>query len=318
MPRQLSLGRSATRSALPHPIIILMNQLEIAYDQPMQLGECPLWHPDEAALYWVDISAMQVHRLRPGDGKHAMWQLNAEPGCIGRHASGGLIVAMRTGLARLNTDSGEFTQIADAPYDTATTRFNDGRCDAAGRFWAGTIYEPRDHAGAQLYAVEKNIVRPAGNPVTVSNGLGFSGDSRTVYHSDTTAHRICSYEFDLATGKIGEGRVLKQFAMDKNAPDYGGRPDGAAVDSEDAYWCAMYEGGRLLRLSPAGEVLQEVILPVRCPTMMAFGGPDLRTLYITSVREKRSAAELEKYPSSGCILSLRVDVPGRIEPAYVA
>jgi sugar lactone lactonase YvrE len=121
----------------------------------------------------------------------------------------------------------------------------------------------------------------------------------------------------LASGHIGAGRVLKQFAMDKSALDYGGRPDGAAVDSEDAYWCAMYEGGRLLRLSPAGEVLQEVILPVRCPTMMAFGGADLRTLYITSVSEKRSAAELEKYPTSGCILSLRVEVPGRIEPAYV-
>lgn len=295
-----------------------MNQIEVAYDQPMQLGECPLWHAEEAALYWVDISAMQVHRLRPADGRHAMWQLNAEPGCIGRHANGGLIVAMRTGLAHLNTDNGKLSHIADAPYDTATARFNDGRCDAAGRFWTGTIYEPRDHAGAQLYAVEKGVVRAAGNPVTVSNGLGFSGDSRTLYHSDTTAHRICSYEFDLATGKIGKGRVLKQFAMDKSAADYGGRPDGAAVDSEDAYWCAMYEGGRLLRLSPAGEVLQEVILPARCPTMMAFGGEDLRTLYITTVREKRGAAELERYPLSGCILSLRVDVPGRIEPAYIA
>jgi sugar lactone lactonase YvrE len=294
-----------------------MNQIEIAFDQPMQLGECPLWHAGEAALYWVDISAMQVHRLRPTDGVHAMWQLPAEPGCIGRHAGGGLVVAMRTGVVHLNTDNGELTHIADAPYNTATARFNDGRCDAAGRFWAGTIYEPRDHAGAQLYAVEKGRVRPAGNPVTVSNGLGFSGDSRTLYHSDTTAHRICSYEFDLASGNIGAGRVLKQFAMDKSALDYGGRPDGAAVDSEDAYWCAMYEGGRLLRLSPAGEVLQEVILPVRCPTMMAFGGADLRTLYITSVSEKRSAAELEKYPASGCILSLRVEVPGKIEPAYL-
>ncbi|WP_211473768.1 SMP-30/gluconolactonase/LRE family protein [Collimonas humicola] len=295
-----------------------MNQIAAAYDVPMQLGECPLWHAAEASLYWVDISSMQVHRLHPADGKHAMWQLDAEPGCIGLRAGGGLVVAMRTGVAYLDTDSGALTHIADAPYDMVTARFNDGRCDAAGRFWAGTIYEPRDHAGAQLYAIEKGVVRAAGNPVTVSNGLGFSGDSLTLYHSDTTAHRITSYEFDLASGKIGAGRVLRQFAMDKNAPDYGGRPDGAAVDSEDAYWCAMYEGGRLLRLSPAGEVLQEVIVPVRCPTMMAFGGPDLRTLYITSVREKRSAAELEKYPLSGCVLALRVDVPGRAEPSYVA
>lgn len=294
-----------------------MKKIEVAYDVPMQLGECPLWHHEESALYWVDISAMQVHRLRTADGNHAMWQLNAEPGCIGRHANGGLIVAMRTGIAHLNTTSGELTHIAGAPYDISTTRFNDGRCDAAGRFWIGTIYEPRDHAGAQLYTVHKNIVSPAGNPVTVSNGLAFSSDGKALYHSDTTAHRISCYEFELATGRIGNGRVLKQFSMDKSNPSYGGRPDGAAVDSEDAYWCAMYEGGRLLRLSADGEVLQEVILPIRCPTMIAFGGHDLRTLYITSVREKRNPAEIEKYPQSGYILSLQVDVPGRVEPAYI-
>ncbi|MFC5476549.1 SMP-30/gluconolactonase/LRE family protein [Paraherbaspirillum soli] len=294
-----------------------MDQIQVAFDVPMQLGECPLWHSVEAALYWVDISAMQVHRLRPSDGAHAMWQLPAEPGCIGRHAAGGLIVAMRTGMVHLNTVSGELSAIADAPYDIASTRFNDGRCDAAGRFWAGTIYEPRDQPLGRLYTVEQNVVREAGNPVTVSNGLGFSGDGRTLYHSDTTAHRISTYEFDLATGKIGAGRVLKQFSMDKSDPNYGGRPDGAAVDSEDAYWCAMYEGGRILRLAPSGEILREIILPVRCPTMIAFGGPDLRTLYITTVREKRAPIELEKYPLSGCILSLRVEVPGRIEPAYI-
>jgi sugar lactone lactonase YvrE len=293
-----------------------MTSIEVAYDTPMQLGECPLWHPEESALYWVDISAMQVHRLQPADGSNSMWQLDSEPGCIGRCAGGGLLVAMRSGLAHLHTISSKLTHIADAPYDTSTSRFNDGRCDAAGRFWAGTIYEPRDRAGAQLYMIEHGIVRAAGNAVTVSNGLGFSGDNRTLYHSDTTAHRISCYDFELASGKISNGRVLKQFMMDKSAADYGGRPDGAAVDSEDAYWCAMYEGGRLLRLSASGEVLEELTLPVRCPTMMAFGGDDLRTLYITSVREKRSTAELEKFPWSGCVLAVRVSVAGRIEPAY--
>src|SRR5450830_930100 len=135
-----------------------MTQIEVAYDIPMQLGECPLWHPEESALYWVDISAMQVHRLRPADSSHNMWQLDAEPGCIGRSADGGLIVAMRSGVVHLDTINGKLSRIADAPYDTTTTRFNDGRCDAAGRFWAGTIYEPRDHAGAQLYVVEHGVV----------------------------------------------------------------------------------------------------------------------------------------------------------------
>jgi len=106
-----------------------------------------------------------------------------------------------------------------------------------------------------------------------------------------------------------------QISMDK-AQSYGGRPDGGAVDSEGAYWCAMFEGGRILRFSPTGELLREIRLPVRCPTMIAFGGADLRTLYITTARSNRPDAELVQYPLSGCVLSLRVDVAGREEPAY--
>lgn len=295
-----------------------MNQLQVAFDIPMQLGECPLWHSEEAALYWIDISAMQVHRLRPENQQHTMWQLPTEPGCIGRHADGGLIVAMRSGMFYLDTVNGELTMIAAAPYDTSTTRFNDGRCDAAGRFWAGTIYEPRDQALGQLYVIEHGVLRDMGNHVTVSNGLAFSADGQTLFHADTTAHKISTYTFELATGAIGSGQVFKQFSINKTAIDYGGRPDGAAIDSEGAYWCAMYEGGRVLRLSPSGELLREILLPVRCPTMVAFGGTDLRTLYITSVSEKRSEVELAMYPLSGCVFSLRIDVAGCIEPVYLS
>lgn len=194
-------------------------------------------------------------------------------------------------------------------------RFNDGRCDAAGRLWAGTLHEPRDRPAGSLFRIEHGAIRDAGNPVTVSNGVAFSVNNRTLYHADTTAHRIIAYDFDLATGHIGKGRLFKQFSTDKSN-NYGGRPDGAAVDSEDAYWCAMYEGGRILRLSPSGEILLEIQLPVRCPTMVAFGGPDLKTLYITTARHNRSPDELRQYPLSGRILTLEVDIAGRKEPAY--
>jgi sugar lactone lactonase YvrE len=116
---------------------------------------------------------------------------------------------------------------------------------------------------------------------------------------------------------VGNGRLFKQFSTDKSN-NYGGRPDGAAVDSEGAYWCAMYEGGRLLRLAPTGEILQEISLPVRCPTMVAFGGNDLKTLYITTARHNRQTMELAEFPLSGYVLKMDVDVPGRIEPAYIA
>jgi len=292
------------------------NEIRALFNIPMLLGECPLWHPDEQALYWVDIPGRAVHRFAPGSNAHRFWNLPAEPGCIARCADGGLMVALRTGVAFLDTSDGTLTPVADAPYDTTRARFNDGRCDAAGRFWAGTLYEPRDRPLGSLFCIEHDAIREVGNPVTVSNGLAFSPDSRTLYHTDTTAHRIMAYDFDVATASLDNGRIFAQFSTDRSN-DYGGRPDGAAVDSEGAYWCAMYEGGRLLRLSPSGVVLHELPLPVRCPTMVAFGGPDLRTLFITTARHNRSAAELQQYPLSGHVLMVDVDVAGRIEPAYI-
>jgi sugar lactone lactonase YvrE len=282
----------------------------------MQLGECPLWHAQEAALYWIDIDGCAVHRFDPASGAHRDWPMPSEPGCIAINAAGGLIVALRSCLALLNTSTGKLTKVADAPYDPATTRFNDGRCDAAGRLWVGTIYEPRTHPNAALFCVERGTLRDSGKRATVSNGLAFSPDNKTLYHADTTSHRITAYDFDVATGSIAGSRLLKQFSTDKSN-NYGGRPDGAAVDGEGAYWCAMYEGGRILRLSPSGDVLREYRLPVRCPTMIAFGGDDLRTLYITTASKNRPAAELEQYPLSGCVLSLRVDVAGRLEHSYL-
>lgn len=226
------------------------------------------------------------------------------------------MVAMRSGLAMLDTRIGALTPVLEAPYDTSKMRFNDGRCDAAGRLWVGSLYEPRDQPLAPLFCVEHGTVRDTGIRATVSNGLAFSLDNRTLFHADTTAHRITAYEFDVSTGQIGKGRLFKQFSTDRSH-QYGGRPDGAAVDQEDGYWCAMYEGARLLRLSPRGEVVREVALPVRCPTMVAFGGPDLRTLFVTSARQNRPDGELAQYPLSGCVLALRVDVPGCPEPTYL-
>jgi len=284
-------------------------------DVPMLLGECPLWHPDEAALYWIDIPGKAVHRFHSATADHRRWPLPSEPGCIAYCEGGGILVAMRSGLAFLNVSDGSLTMLSEAPYDTSRMRFNDGRCDAAGRLWVGTLYEPRDQALGSLFCVERGAIRNAGNPVTVSNGLAFSVDNRTLYHTDTKAHRITAYEFNMDTGHIGQGRLFKQFSEDR-AHGYGGRPDGAAVDSENAYWCAMYEGGRILRLGPTGEILLEIPLPVRCPTMIAFGGPELKTLYVTSARHNRPADELARYPLSGCVLTLEVDVAGRDEPAY--
>lgn len=293
--------------------------LEVAFDEAMTVGESPLWHALENCLYWVDIDGFAIHRLHPDSGAHTRWTAPSEPSALGLCEDGGLIVALRQGFARFNPVTGSFTPIAVAPYDTATARFNDGRIDPAGRFWVGTMYEPKDAQKAAMYVLERGAVRRAWDGgMTTSNGLAFSPDHFWMYHADTTTHRIDRYPYDPATGELGAAEPFQRFDTDKSAPGYGGRPDGGAVDSEGAYWSAMFEGGRLLRFSSKGELLREVKLPLRCPTMMAFGGADLRTLYITSAGAKRPAAERERYPLSGRVLSLRVDVPGLPEPHYIA
>ena len=285
----------------------------VAVAAPSLLGESPLWHPREQALYWCDIPGRRVNRFDPRSGALAHWDFETEPASCAPHLAGGLVVAMRDGLWRLDTHSGKRHLLAKPPYDPATERFNDGKCDPRGRFWVGTIYEPRDAAKAALYCWDGHQLQRKADGVTVANGLAWSPDARTLYWSDTKAHTIYAFDCDIASATLSQRRVFAAFAPKQAGQDldaYGGRPDGAAMDAEGCYWVAMFEGQRVLRLSAAGEVLREVVLPVRCPTMPCFGGADLRTLYITTARENRPAEELAAQPHAGCVLALAVDVPG--------
>lgn len=281
--------------------------------QPSLLGESPMWHPHEQVLYWCDIPGRALNRLNPVSGEFQQWAFPCEPASVAPFQDGTLLLAMRDGLWRFDPIRGERTLLASPPYEPAAERFNDGKCDPAGRFWVGTIYEPRDPALAALYCFEGGKLQRRADGITVSNGLAWSPDGLTQYWSDTKAHTIYAFDSDPATGAIANRRVFASFPLKQAGQDlstYGGRPDGAAVDAQGCYWVAMFEGQRLLRLSPGGEVLNEVQLPVRCPTMPCFGGKDLRSLFITTARENRPQAELEAQPWAGHVLQLRVEVPG--------
>ena len=292
-------------------------KFEVVHDAPMLVGESAIWHEVESALYWVDIEGLTVNRLHAASGKFSSWKMGSNPSALAIDDNNFLVVATRERLLRLNTTDGAETPIADAPYDTSKVRFNDGRVDPAGRFWIGTMYEPRDQPAAEMYVLARDNLRCAWRGgMTNSNGLAWSLDGRTMFHADTTTHRIDCYDCDVATGEHSNRRTILTFPTDKTAPDYGGRPDGATIDSEGMYWVAMFEGGRVLRISPTGEILREIKLPVRCPTSVCFGGPDLRTLYITSASQGRSSEEIAQYPHTGKVLSVRLDVAGREEPEY--
>jgi sugar lactone lactonase YvrE len=287
--------------------------VRVAVASAALLGESPVWHPREQVLYYCDIPGRTLHRFDPRTEQRDHWRFDTEVASLAPMLDGTLLLAMRDGLWRFDRRSGERSRVAEAPYDTAVERFNDGKCDPQGRFWVGTIYEPRQPPLASLHClVQGRLVRQR-DGITVSNGLAWSPNGRTMYWSDTSAHTIYAFDFEPASGTLSNRRVFANFPVkraDQSLATYGGRPDGAAVDVEGCYWVAMFEGQRLLRLSPDGEIVREVELPVRCPTMPCFGGADLKTLYITTARANRPAAELADQPFAGCVLALDVDVEG--------
>jgi sugar lactone lactonase YvrE len=280
---------------------------------PSALGESPMWVAEQGALWWCDIPGKRLNRWHQASGRHDQWIFDTDVASCAPLLGGELLLGMRDGLWRFDPATGRREPLAEPPYDPAKERFNDGKADPQGRFWVGTIYEPRAPALAGLYRLSHGKLDRVAGDITVSNGLAWSPDGRTMYWTDTTAHSIYAFDFDGADGSLSRRRTFASFPgkpADGNIAAYGGRPDGAAVDIEGAYWVAMFEGRRLLRLAPDGSLLQTVPLPVRCPTMPCFGGPDLRTLFITTARQNRPEAELAAEPDAGCVLSLRVDVPG--------
>lgn len=286
--------------------------------QADQLGESPFWHPQERRLYWVDIPGRRLRRADPAAGTSEGWPLPQEPGCIAPARGGGGVIALRDGIYRAHQWGGALALLHRFGHDPATTRANDGKADAQGRFWVGTMFEPKTRAAGELFSLDcregaPRLQRMAGG-VTTANGLAWSPAGDTLYWADTQRHLVRAWDWDARAHRLQNERVFHQFpgkpaGWQPGDAGYGGRPDGAAVDAEGHYWCAMFEGGRLVRLSPAGEVVDELPTPMLCPTMPCFGGDDGRTLFVTGAGQ-RSADELARYPLSGHVVATRVDVPG--------
>ncbi len=277
--------------------------VQVALKVKASLGECPRWDEKEQLLYWLDINAGQLHRFNPATGQDDFLQFDEEIGCFSLRQQGGFLLAMRNGFYTIEGWSTERTFITDPEAGMDKNRFNDGRADAKGRMFAGSVYPPKDYGGASIYALQNGETTKWVDNLLTANGIAFSPDSSRFYYADTPSHAIQVCDYNLETGTPSNCRVLHQF------PHGNGRPDGAAVDSEGFYWTALYEGGRVVRLNPEGEIVQEIPVPAKCPTMVAFGGADLKTLYITSVGN-RPEEELAQYPDSGAVFSVEVDVPG--------
>ncbi len=287
----------------------VLGSVELVVQQHCKTGESPVWDAARACLWWVDINGPHLFQLIPATGAVACWDFAEAIGCVAIRADGTLLLALRSGLIRFDPATGVQSHSAPAPYDPKTYRFNDGKTDPQGRFWVGTMHEPRTERSAELYCLTETGLESRAGDVMVSNGLAWSPDGTRMYHSDTRAQAIYTYPMDPATGHLGARSVFAAL------PPEGGRPDGAAMDVEGGYWSAQFAGGRILRFNPDGVITDEIRLPVSRPTMVAFGGPDRQTLYITSACEGLTEAEQTAEPLAGSLFQVRVAVKGQPIPA---
>lgn len=286
--------------------------VECLLDVRNATGESPTWAARESALYWVDISARRVHSLCLTDGAHHQWQMPAVIGCLGLREAGGLVVALKTGLYLFDTVTGALTLLCHPEGTLVESRYNDGRVGPDGSFWVGTMDERADKQPiGKLYrlgADRRWELKADG--VKVSNGLAFSPDARSLYHSDSRGAAIFRYAHDPATGALGPRELFAAVE-----PEHG-RPDGAAVDVEGCYWSCGISAGRLNRYSPDGRLIAYVELPITHPTMPCFGGSDLSTLYVTSLRDGLDPQSLAGQPQAGGLFALRPGVAGLPTPLY--
>jgi sugar lactone lactonase YvrE len=278
------------------------------------LGESPTWSAAEQALYFADILACRVHRYEPLKQQHHQWDLPSAVGCMGLRRSGGLVLALRSGLHVLNTQTSELKLIAHPEAHLPDNRMNDGKVSPDGRFFAGSMDDRLDKENvASLYRLDPNgQCKQVVQGLKVSNGLAWSPDGKTMYHSDSRAATVWAYDYDASTGEISERRVFIDYQ------EAWGRPDGATVDAEGCYWSAGVRAGRLNRFSPEGELMSHIDLPVTHPTMPCFGGPDLKTIFVTSLREGVPADTLAQTPWAGAVLQIEQDVQGIAGASFAA
>lgn len=270
---------------------------ELILDAQAILGEGPRWHDAEARLYWVDIGRNELHRFDPATGADERRAFDQPVGCFAFRRAGGLLLAMKDGFAVLESWDADLEPFGEPVLaGRPDYRFNDGRTDPQGRFWAGSVDMAKATHQAALYRLDPDgrVAEVEGGMLTC-NGAAFSADGRRFHHADTPSHALRAY--DVAADALTNRRILHQW------PHGHGRPDGGSFDEAGCYWTALFDGGRVARLSPDGEVIAEVALPVTRPTMIAFGGADRRTAYVTSARVEGEAG-------SGGIFSFRVETPG--------
>ncbi len=280
-------------------------------DSQAQLGEGALWYAAVQQLLWVDIEGRAFHTFDPATHRTRMVQLPARVGTVvptvGKLE---VIVALQNGIFSLNLKTEQLTEVTNPLEGQADMRFNDGKCDAAGRFWVGSMHLSAQQPNGTLYRLDPNgELRPTLRGLTISNGITWSVDNETMYFIDSATGTIQSFDYELDTGTFAEGQVAV------TVPAGQGLPDGMTIDEEGMLWVAHWGGSSVGRYDPhRGELIQKVDVPAPHVTSCAFGGEHLDTLYITTARKGMDEQQLGAHPLSGSVFAADVGVKGI--PAY--
>ena len=278
-------------------------RIELLLDAKATLGEGPAWDAKTNTLYWVDILEKRIHMY---DGADRVIQLEDYVGCVAPCRDGRLVIALRFGLWTLDLSAAKLTEIAVPRGEPSTNRFNDGKCDPAGRLLAGTMDMNEREASGALYSLSSDLkITKLLEGIRISNGLAWSPDYKTLYYIDTPTREVKAFEYDLDTGRIGGARVVIRV------PEELGFPDGMTSDTEGNLWIAMWAGAQVTRWDPRrGQLLEQIEVPAWNVTSCVFGGEELNELYITTASSGMDAADLSHYPQSGGLFRLRTNVRG--------
>lgn len=279
---------------------------ELCFHIQAELGEGPLWDEQAQCLYWVDISAGELYRFEPTTSENYTYRLGRSIGTVVHRQSGGLVVAVKDGFAFFDPVANIFTPIVNPEAHLPGNRFNDGYCDPNGRFWAGTMALAMTKGAGALYRLDADLsVHTMLTNVTISNGIAWSLDQRTMYHIDTTPRTVTAFDFDVETGDIKNGRVII------TVPQAFGYPDGMTIDRDGKLWIAHYDGGCVRRWDPkTGEVLATISLPVSKVTACTFGGPNLDILYITTAAQEMTPTQKAREPLAGSLFAIQLPYQG--------
>ncbi|MDO8686529.1 MAG: SMP-30/gluconolactonase/LRE family protein [Clostridiales bacterium] len=270
------------------------------------MGEGPIWDYEKKLLYWIDINKKEIHIFNPLTSTERIIKTSQMIGAIVPRKTGGVVLALENGFYFLDEETEKLTFIADPESDIPENRFNDGKCDPAGRFWAGTMSKSEKKGAGSLYCLNTDLsVSNKLEGVSISNGIVWSLDKRKMYYIDSLAKEVWGFDYEAETGNISNKRIAVTI------PEGEGFPDGMAIDSEDMIWVALWNGWKVSRWNPeTGKKLGEIKLPVAQVTACAFGGADLDELFITTASKGLSEEELEKQPQAGGLFCVKLDVKG--------